>query len=98
MAEASRYSFDLKEVASALIRHQGIHEGLWQLAFEFNFGAALVGATKEEARPSALIQINKFQLVRQAEGAEQQPMVVDAAEVNPPIAATAPVAKGRKPK
>jgi hypothetical protein len=67
MAEASTYSFDLNEVTTALIKHQGIHDGLWILAVEFNFGAALVGQTKEAMRPSAVVQVNKLQLVRQTE-------------------------------
>jgi hypothetical protein len=83
MAEASTYSFDLKEVTSALLKQQGIHEGLWQVTFEFNFGVALVGATQQEVRPSAFMQINKLQLVRQAESSAHQPLVVNASEVNP---------------
>jgi len=98
MAEASTYSFNLKDVTTALLKDQGIHEGLWQLGFEFNFGAALTGATKEDVRPSAFVQINKLQLVRQPESSEQQPLVVNAAEVNPATPASKAVDKDRRPK
>jgi hypothetical protein len=83
MAEASTYAFDLNEVTTALIKHQGIHDGLWILAVEFNFGAAFGGPTKEALRPSAVVQVNKLQLVRQTEVPEGQPRGLDAAEVNP---------------
>jgi hypothetical protein len=102
MAEASTYSFDLKEVVTALIKHQGIHDGVWILAIEFNFGAALVGPTKEGARPSAFVQVNKLQLARQTEISEEQSPGVNAAEVNPttpaapPTTISRPGRKGRK--
>jgi hypothetical protein len=98
MSEATTYSFDLKEVTTALLLQQGIHEGLWQLSFEFNFGAGLVGATKEEVRPSAFMQIQRLQLVRQPEGADQQPFVVNAADVNPATSTGRSAHKDRKPK
>jgi hypothetical protein len=98
MSEASTFSFNLKEVTTALLKDQGIHEGLWQLGIEFNFGTALVGATKEDVRLSAFMQVNKLQLVRQAESSEQQPLVVNAAEVNPATPASKAVHKDRRPK
>ena len=40
MAEVKTYVFDYKEVAEALIKQQGIHEGLWGVYMEFGIGAA----------------------------------------------------------
>jgi antitoxin HicB len=83
MAEVDTYGFDLKEVTTALIKQQGLHEGLWMVAFDFNLGAGMAGATKEEVRPMAFVQINKISLVRQSEIASGHNLVINAAEVNP---------------
>lgn len=98
MAEPSTYTFDLNEVTVALIKQHGLHEGVWILGFEFGFGAAIVGATKEEARPSALVQINKLQLVRQIGTGEGQPRGVDAGEVNPVVTSSKATQRPRKTK
>jgi len=98
MAEASIYSFDLNEVTTALIKQQGLRDGVWLLAVEFGFGAALVGASKEDVRPSAFVQINRLQLVRQTETVEGQPHGVDAAEVNPVAATPKAAPRPRKAK
>ena len=47
MAEVDTYGFDLREVTTALIKQQGIHEGLWMLAFEFSLGLASLGLLKK---------------------------------------------------
>lgn len=90
MAEADTYSFDLNEVTIALIKQQRLHEGFWALAFEFNFGAALFGQTPQDAKPGAMLTINKLQLVRKRDNSEPPHLAVDAAEVNPPIADAKP--------
>ena len=82
MAEPTQYSFSLRELTTALIREQGLREGLWMVSFEFNFGAGLVGAPPEEAKPTAFAQIGRVQLVQPPEGTPKGvPMVVDAAQV-----------------
>ena len=83
MAEPTQYAFDLKEVAAALIKQQGLHEGVWMVAFEFNLGAGMISASPGEPRPGALIQVNKIQLTRQGEPNAIPHLSVDAAEVNP---------------
>jgi hypothetical protein len=83
MAEVDTYGFDLKEVTTALIKQQGIHEGLWMMSFEFNLGAGMAGSTKEEVRPVAFVQINKISLVRQKEIPSGHNLAINAAEVNP---------------
>jgi hypothetical protein len=84
MAEPTQYTFDLKEVTVALLKEQGIHEGLWTLSFEIVLGAGQFGPTQAEAKPGAIMQINKLQLLRQAGGTPEIANVVDAAIVNPP--------------
>jgi hypothetical protein len=63
MAETTQYTFDLKEATVALIKEQGIHEGLWILGFEIALGAGQFGPTPAEAKPGAFMQINKLQLL-----------------------------------
>ena len=98
MAEVDTYGFDLREVTTALIKQQGIHEGLWMLAFEFNLGAGMAGATKEEVRPMAFVQINKISLVRQNEIASGHNLVINAAEINPAAFQIKAAPKTRKAK
>ena len=84
MAEPTQFGFDLKEAATALIKHQGLHEGVWIIGIEFGLAAGLFGPTAAEARPSALVQINKLQLVRHTDPNTEPPhFAVDAAEANP---------------
>jgi hypothetical protein len=83
MATPSQYVFDLKEAATALIKEQGIHEGVWVLGFEFTLGAGLFGTTPADMRPGAFAHIVKLQLTRHAEGGPEVPFAVDAAIVNP---------------
>jgi hypothetical protein len=83
MAEPTVYSFDLKELAIALIKQQGLHEGTWMAALEFNLGAGMISTSPGEVRPGALIQVNKIQLIRQNDPASAPHLTVDASEVNP---------------
>jgi len=84
MAEPTQYTFDLKEVAAALIKQQGLHEGVWMVAFEFNLGAGMISTAPGEMRPGALIQVNKIQLTRQGDLSSIPHLAVDAVDVNPP--------------
>ncbi len=82
MAEPSQYKFTLKEVAEALVKRQGIHQGIWGLLVEFGFAAANTGPSKEEVYPTALVPIVKLGL---QELKEETNFSVDAAKVNPEI-------------
>lgn len=74
------YRFELREVLLALIRQQGLHDGIWALGVEFGFGAANFGETKESACPTAFAQIKNLGLTRvKAEG----PLAIDAGKINP---------------
>lgn len=81
MAEANQILFDYKEVAEALIRKHDLHEGLWGLYIEFNFGAANLGdeATKL-ITPTAIVAVRKIGLQRFP---DENNLTVDAAKVNP---------------
>ncbi len=82
MAEADRYIFTYKEIAEALVRQQGIHEGLWGVYVEFGIAAANVGSTPEsnDVVPAAIVPVQKLGLQRFPEANN---LTVDAAEVNP---------------
>jgi hypothetical protein len=83
MAEPTQYSFDLKEVTIALIKQQGLHEGTWMVALEFNLGAGMVATSPGAVKPGAVIQVNRIQLVRQDNPDSAPDLTVDAREVNP---------------
>lgn len=83
MAEAQQYVFTYEEIAEALVKKQGIHEGLWAILVEFGIqGANASGAGPGEIVPVAVVPVVKFGLQRVKPGAKM-PGVVDAAAVNP---------------
>jgi hypothetical protein len=83
MAEVSQYVFSLKELTTALVKQQNLHEGLWFVAFEFNFAAGNVATSPTDVRPSAILSIARANLQRVPDGAVPLPFQVDASEVNP---------------
>jgi hypothetical protein len=83
MAETKQLAFDLRELATALIKQADIHEGSWLAGFEFNLGAGNVGPTPEDVKPAAFVQIAKVLLFRQ-EASHPAHLAVDAAVLNPP--------------
>jgi hypothetical protein len=93
MAEATQFSFDLSEVATTLIKQQNLHEGRWLLAFEFQLLAGMMGTSPSDAKPGAMIQISRVQLVRKDNEPPDAPGLVDAAAVNPLSAKVPPKTK-----
>lgn len=83
MAETSQYKFNFQEVAAALLKEQNVHDGLWVLGFGFNFTVGLMGPSPETAGPATLIQVQDVILSRHPMDQPRNPMVVDAAELNP---------------
>jgi hypothetical protein len=83
MAEVKTYVFDYKEVAEALIKKQGIHEGLWGIYMEFGITGANInpGPSKDIIVPGAIIPVLKIGIQRFDKPSS---LTVDAAEVNPP--------------
>jgi hypothetical protein len=95
MAEAKNYIFTYKEVAEALVKAQGLHEGLWGVYLEFGIGGANIpaGPSNETLVPAAIVPVLKIGIQR-----FDQPnsLTVDAAEVNPPPATGTNRAKRRR--
>lgn len=80
MPEIANIVFSYKEVATALLKAQGIHEGLWSLFIRFGLSAANVGGNDEELKPTAIIPILEIGLQK---GEKENNVTVDAAKVNP---------------
>lgn len=81
MAEVvTRFTFSHKELVQALIKHQGLHEGLWMLYVQFGLGATNAGPSDDELLPSAIVPIQKIGLQK---GEKENNLTVDAAKVNP---------------
>lgn len=70
----------MKELASLLIKHYGIREGLFDLMIEYQLGTGAVGPDKEHLLPGLMIGIAKVGLVPSAKA---NPLTVDASDVNP---------------
>lgn len=80
MPEITNLVFTHKEVVTALIKSQNIHEGIWGLYVEFGISAANIGQGPEELQPAAIIPILKLGLQRFKSVTN---LSVDASVVNP---------------
>jgi hypothetical protein len=82
MAEAKNYVFGYTELAEVLVKKLDIHEGLWGVYIEFNFGAANVNASPDgkSLAPSALVAIKSIGIQKFD---APNSLTVDAAVVNP---------------
>jgi hypothetical protein len=83
MAEqVEEYNFSNKELVEALIKQQGLHEGIWMLGVRFGLGGINVNHPDNsmEATPAAVVPIIGFNLRKQA---ALNPLALDAAIVNP---------------
>jgi hypothetical protein len=80
MPETSQVVFKYKEVVTAMIKENGIHEGIWALFVRFGLSAANLGETDAEVKPTAIIPLLEIGL-QKAE--KENNISVDAAKVNP---------------
>lgn len=80
MAEATQVIFTHREVVTALLKAQGIHEGIWGLAINFGFGAVNAGPAEGELNPTAMVPVMGIGIQKFS---ELNPLAVDAAVVNP---------------
>jgi hypothetical protein len=74
--------FKYREVAEALVKQAGLHEGKWQVIMTFGLGAANMGPTEAEVVPGAAVAVTNIGLQKAMEGSPPA-LVVDAAVVNP---------------
>lgn len=83
MGEPQIITFSYKELTTVLLKHQGIHEGLWAVTIQLGLQAATikVGSSEEDAVPAAIVPLIKIGIQKQE---KPNPLTVNAAEVNPP--------------
>jgi hypothetical protein len=80
MAEPTQIVFSYKEVVEALLKKQGIHEGIWGIHVRFGIQAMNAGGSADDLLPVAVVPlvnigIQKFE--------ELSSLSVDASVVNP---------------
>jgi hypothetical protein len=80
MAEAQNYTFDYKEIVEALIKKQGIHEGIWGIYMEFGLAGVIAGPSDEALFPAALVPVVTVGIQRFDTPTN---LTIDAAEANP---------------
>jgi hypothetical protein len=80
MAEATKYVFTHQELVEALIKQQGLHEGIWSLTVEFALGVASTGSKEGDLNPTAMIPLLSTGISRTKELTN---LAVDASVVNP---------------
>lgn len=85
MPETRQVAFSHKEVAAALVKEAGLHEGIWAVSIEFGLQAGNVGSTKEpgsDVLPAAIIPVISIGLHK---ADKETALSVDAAVVNPAV-------------
>ena len=80
MAESTQIVFKHKEVVEALLKHHGLHEGIWGLFVRFGLAAGNVGPTDEELTPAAIIPVLEIGIQKFE---KESNIAVDASKVNP---------------
>jgi hypothetical protein len=70
----------IKDLAALLVKHYGLHEGIFDLMIEYQFGAGAVGPDKEHILPGVMIGIARIGLAR---ATQLNPLTIDASAVNP---------------
>jgi hypothetical protein len=78
------FFFSHREIATDLIKKQGIHEGRWKLTLELGLGGNSLPLKKpdgtQELHPAGLVLVTAIGITRTE---EVNNLTVDAAEVNP---------------
>lgn len=76
-----RLALPLQELAVVLVKHFGLHKGIYDLAVELKLAVGQVG-TPEDSMPGAIMGIARIGLQKTDKAG---PHTVDAAAVNPTI-------------
>lgn len=71
---------ELREITELLVKHHGLHEGLFDLALEFQIIVGAVGPDPSSIFPGAMFGIKRIGITKSAQSGAS---TVDAAEVNP---------------
>ena len=91
MPETTQYVFNHREVVTALLKEQGIHEGIWGLYVRFGLKATNFGSSPDDVMPVAIIPLLELGIQKRD---KLDSISVDAAKVNP-APASQKAGKGR---
>jgi hypothetical protein len=80
MGEPENITFEYKEIVQALVKHQGIHEGIWGLTIQFGLQVSNIKVGEKELVPGLIIPLVKMGIQKLD---KVTPLSVDAAKVNP---------------
>lgn len=73
-------SHEARDLVAILLKHHGIHDGLFDLAVEFQIGVGAVGPDAASSAPGVAIGVRRIGLVA---AMQCGPNTVNAAEANP---------------
>lgn len=76
-------NLSLVEMTEILIKHRGLHEGLYNLSVQFQLSFGAVGPSPEMLLPGAMMGVSGIGLSR-TDADKKNPQTVNAEEVNPP--------------
>lgn len=80
MAPEIIHQYSLKDLLELLLREHDIHEGLYDIATEFQIAAGAVGPSQDQLLPGAIIGLSRVGIMKVD---KLGPNTVDAAIVNP---------------
>ncbi|AHX16266.1 hypothetical protein CH75_09125 [Dyella jiangningensis] len=83
MADPTAFTFDPKEVMTALLKHQGIHDGSWTFGVGLSIAVTNIGKSPEDPqmRPGVVTQIENVTITQLP--VPTAGLTFDAAELNP---------------
>lgn len=73
-------TYELRQITELLVKQNGLHEGVYDLAVEFNIGVGPVTVGSSAAIPGVALGVKRIGLIQTTIHGES---TVDAAEVNP---------------
>lgn len=73
-------SHELREITELLVKHHGLHEGLYDLALEFQIAVGAVGSDPASIIPGAMFGVRRIGIMKTERAGIS---TVDAAQVNP---------------
>lgn len=80
MAEPTQITFSYKELVELLIKHAGLHEGIWGLFVTFGMQATNAGPNENDLKPAVIIPVVGIGLQKFE---KENNLSADAAKVNP---------------
>jgi len=72
-------SHELREITELLVKHHGLHEGLYDLTLEFQIAVGAIGPDPASIVPGAMIGVRRIGIVK---AVKEGLSTVDAAKVN----------------